>query len=216
MHLVYINPNATQAMTDSVVDIVRDEFPDAKFSGLTNTQGPLAIEGQEDGEAALPGVLALVDHAQRLGADAIIISCFDDTGLTEARAASSKPVYGIGQSAYLAAAKKSGYFSVVTSLGVSVPVIEANISTRGFKESCKGVWASGLPVLEIETGAESVIDTLAKSIDQACETDGSETIVLGCAGMSPLLEPLNARCDVELIDGVRASAALAISELENL
>ncbi len=40
---------------------------------------PGSIQGAEDGEAALPGLFEEIDKAE--GFDAIIIACFDDTGL---------------------------------------------------------------------------------------------------------------------------------------
>ena len=142
MRLVYINPNSTAAMTDSIVGVARAALPEAVVEGLTNTAGPPAIQGPEDGDAAVPGVLDLVRGAS--GADAIVIACFDDTGLAEARGAAACPVLGIGQAAYLMAAVMGRRFSVVTSLAVSVPVIRGNIEAAGFGAACLSVRASGL------------------------------------------------------------------------
>lgn len=46
MHLVYINPNSTQAMTDGITQVARRALPDAQITGLTNTAGPPAIRAQ--------------------------------------------------------------------------------------------------------------------------------------------------------------------------
>ncbi len=212
MHLVYINPNATQTMTDAVVKVARHHVPNAIVSGLTNTKGPAAIEGPEDGDAAIPGMLSLLEDAKALGADAIVIACFDDTGLAQAQAASPCPVYGIGQAAYIMGARAQGGFSVVTSVQVAVPVIAANIEAQGAQAACRGVHASGLAVLDIDEGTIQVRAALAAAIGVAFERDGSGAVVLGCAGMSPLLEDLEERCGIPLIDGVRASAQLACAK----
>ncbi len=211
MHLVYINPNATVTMTDAVVRAAREELPDATISGLTNLDGPPAIQGPEDGDAAIPGMLKLLDEAQNLGADVVIIACFDDTGLAQAQAAANCPVYGIGQAAYIMGAKARGGFSVVTSLAVSVPVISANIEAQGFQAQCGGVYPSNLPVLDIDTGTERVRAILAETILTAVQRDASGAVVLGCAGMSPLLKDLERRTGAILVDGVRASARIAIT-----
>ena len=213
MHLVYINPNATGTMTDDIVRVARQAVPQARMTGLTNHDGPAAIQGAEDGEAAVPGVLARVAEAEALGADAIVIACFDDTGLEEAQIAARCPVLGIGQSAYTIAKLTGGRFSVVTSLAVSVPVIEDNIERAGFGRFCASVRASGLPVLDIEKGTEAVRSTLSSAIRDTQQETECRSVILGCAGMAPLLQDLSARTHVTLIDGVTASAHLAMAVL---
>lgn len=211
MHVVYINPNATQSMTDAVVQVAQRAEPHVKISGLTNASGPAAIQGAADGEAALPGVLDLVAQAETMGASAIVIACFDDTGLERAREAATCPVLGIGQSAYTMGALLGGGFCVVTSLAVSIPVIEENIEAQGFTGQCSSVNASDLPVLEIDSGSEAVRSKLSAVIKDVHQRGDAKAIVLGCAGMAPLLEDLARRTDVKLIDGVRSSAHLAIA-----
>ena len=100
-------------------------------------------------------------------------------------------------------------FSVVTSLAVSIPVIEDNIRQQGFAGSCASVRASGLPVLTIDAGAPDTIDRIAAEIERARCEDAATCAVLGCAGMAPLKDALSARTQLPLIDGVAASALLA-------
>ena len=207
MRLLYINPNSTEAMTQGVLAVARAALPEAEVTGLTNTGAPPAIEGPADGAAALPPLLELV--ATNRDADAIVIACFDDTGLEQARALAPCPVLGIGQSAYVMATLLGWRFSVVTSLSVSIPVIEGNIAAQGFAGGCASVRASGLPVLTIDEGSETTRDRLARAILSARNDDGAEAVVLGCAGMAPLQADLSARSGVPLIDGVAASAQLA-------
>ena len=207
MRLVYINPNATVSMTEGIVAAARAACPGAEIHGVTNIDGPPAIEGPADGERAVPGVLALVEAAR---ADAIVIACFDDTGLAEAQAAARCPVLGIGQSAYLMAVLLGRRFAVLTSVAAAVPVIEGNIAAMGFAGQCAGVRASGLAVLDIDAGTEPVRARLAAGILQAQE-GGAQAVVLGCAGMAPLRGDLAARTGVALIDGVAASAHLSLA-----
>jgi allantoin racemase len=209
MRLVYINPNSTEAMTQSVVAVAAGAAPAATVTGMTNGDGPPAIQGAADGAAALPGLLARVRAAAAAGADAIVIACFDDTGLAEAQRDAPCPVLGIGQSAYLTAALLGLRFSVVTSTAASVPVIEENIEALGFRRQCASVRASGLQVLAIEDGSPEVRSILAEAIVRTHREDGGDAVVLGCAGMSRLRSDLESRTGVTLIDGVAASAVLA-------
>lgn len=208
MKILYINPNSTEAMTESIVAVARVANPDVEVVGWTNQDGPPAIQGPDDGAAAVPGLLALLPAAKAEAVDAIVIACFDDTGLAEVRAAAHCPVIGIGQSAYVAANLLGHRFSVVTTLDVSVPVIEGNIAAQGFGAACASVRASGLPVLVVEEGSETTRTRLAGEI-RAAQADGATAAVLGCAGMARLRDDLAARTGVPLIDGVAASIQIA-------
>lgn len=209
MKIAYINPNSTEAMTAHIVAAAQKALPEAEIFGLTNAGGPPAIEGPEDGDAAVPGVLALLPVARAQGAEAIVIACFDDTGLAEAQQQAGCPVLGIGQASYLMATLLGRRFSVVTSLPVSIPVIEDNIEKQGFAGLRASVRASGLSVLTIDAAAPETIDRIAAEIDLARDEDAAGCIVLGCAGMAPLKDVLADRTGLPLIDGVAASAHLA-------
>jgi len=201
-------------MTENIIAVARRALPDVEILGYTNADGPPAIQGEEDGLSSIPGLLALIPVARAAGAQAIVIACFDDTGLAQARDLAECPVLGIGQSAYLMAGALGRRFSVVTSLPVSVPVIEGNIHLQGFAAQCVSVRASGLPVLEIDEGSEATLARLVEEIDMASSGDRAEAVVLGCAGMSAHLAALAARTGVPLIDGVAASAHLARAVLD--
>lgn len=208
VRLLYMNPNSTEAMTDSMVSVARETAPGVEVLGWTNHLGPPSIQGPEDGEAAVEGLLALLPEARAAAADAIVIGCFDDTGLGPLQAAAHCPVIGIGQAAMSLASLQSDRFGIVTTLDVSVPVIETNVDCYGFRRACVGVFASGLPVLEVERGGQDVEDRLAMAIANA-EVAGADAVVLGCAGMSRLRRRLSARTGSLLIDGVVASAFIS-------
>ncbi|WP_095588606.1 aspartate/glutamate racemase family protein [Actibacterium ureilyticum] len=214
MRLLYLNPNSTVAMTDSIVASARRAVPGAAVTGWTNAGGPPAIQGPADGDAAVPGLLAMLPAARDHGADVIVIACFDDTGLEQLRAAAHCPVIGIGQAAYHMAGLRAGGFTVLTTLPVSIPVIEGNVARQGFARQCHGIKASGFPVLTVEEGAPDTLGTLAGQASALYATE-AVPVVLGCAGMTAHLEKLAAQTGAPLIDGVRAAAhlgrALALS-----
>lgn len=195
-------------MTDSVVSVARQEVPQAEVLGWTNHDGPAAIQGPEDGEMAIDGLLSLLPKAKSARADAIVIACFDDTGLDLIRAAAHCPVIGIGQAAMTAAALHQGRFGIVTTLDVSVPVISANVASYGYQAVCTGVLASGVPVLEVEAGGAEVETQLVATILRSKDA-GAHAIILGCAGMCRMSAALTARTGAVLVDGVQTSAHLA-------
>lgn len=212
MRILYLNPNSTEAMTASITASARAAVPPGvEVLGWTNAGAPPAIQGAGDGEAALPGLLAMLGPARQAGVDAIVIACFDDTGLAELREAAHCPVLGIGQSAYAMAGLLGRRFSVVTTLEVSVPVIRDNIRRQGFDGNCAAVRPTGLPVLTVEAGGEAVVTRIADEIARAAAEDRAETAVLGCAGMTGLRDVIARRSALPVVDGVQASAFLAMA-----
>ncbi|WP_299729260.1 aspartate/glutamate racemase family protein [uncultured Tateyamaria sp.] len=206
--IVIINPNSTVSMTDAMVDTAHKVVRGVNVVGWTSTKGPAAIQGEKDGEAAIPPLLDLIKKADEAGAKAIIIGCFDDTGLTAARELASCPVIGIGQAAYHLASLYGARFSVVTTLDVSVPILAANIESYGLAQNLSRVRASGVPVLALEEDREIATRQVKAEIRAALRDDNVDSVVLGCAGMGYIIGD-NDDVPIKLIDGVHAAVHLA-------
>lgn len=207
--IVFINPNSTASMTGAMVAAARAAAPDAVIEGRTSHRGPPAIQGEADGRLAVPPLLDIVREVADAGAGAIVIGCFDDTGLAEARALAPCPVIGLGQAAFHLAVLAADRFSVVTTLAVSVPVVEGNIRAAGFGGKLGRVRASGIPVLQLEAQPAASLDRLRDEIAAAGREDGIGAVVLGCAGMCVLASDLRRTTPLAVIDGVEAAARLA-------
>lgn len=206
--IVIINPNSTVSMTDAMVDMALKAAPEVHVVGWTSTQGPPAIQGEVDGDAAIPPLLELVEKADEEGAKAIIIGCFDDTGLSAARSLATVPVIGIGQAAYHLASLYGQRFSVVTTLDVSVPILRENISGYGLENSLGRVRASGVSVLALEDDRVNATRQVKDEIRRALREDNINSVVLGCAGMVHIVDESD-DIPVKLIDGVYAAVRLA-------
>ena len=204
--VIIINPNSTEAMTASMLAAARAAAPSLTFEGWTSHDGPPAIQGAEDGAAATEPLLALVRKADAQGAEGIIIGCFDDTALAEAARTARCPVVGIGQAAYHYCALRQWRFSVVTTLAVSVPVLEDNISAYGLAGGLGRVRASDVPVLELEHSSDAAVAPILHEAREAVLKDGIDAIVLGCAGMVNVTEALRRSLDVAVVDPVSAAA----------
>lgn len=205
--IVLINPNSTDVMTKAMVEAALKVG--VTLTGWTSHDGPASIQGPEDGAACIPPLLALVREASDAGAKAIIIGCFDDTGLDAARDIASCPVIGIGQAAYHMAVLSGAKFSVVTTLDVSVPILENNIHSYGFTSQLARVRASGVPVLDLETDPAGTADVVIGEINRAVTEDKVDTVVLGCAGMGHIQAYVGNIGNTRLVDGVTSAAQLA-------
>ena len=206
--IVIINPNSTQSMTDAMVKTAHKAAPEAHVVGWTSKEGPPAIQGEADGDVAIPPLLELVQKANAANVKAIIIGCFDDTGLSAARALANCPVIGIGQAAYHLASLYGARFSVVTTLDVSVPVLSANVSQYGLDRNLGRIRASGVPVLDLEYDRANATERVRAEIRAAVRDDEINSVVLGCAGMVHIVEERD-DISMKLIDGVHAAVRFA-------
>lgn len=205
MRIAFVNPNATASMTEKVAVAARGAASEGtEIIAFTNLDGPASIQGEADGDAATPGLLAIL-RRERETADAFVVACFDDTALFEAREVVGKPVFGIGEAAFLAAAEGGRRFSVVTTLSISVPIIEANIAAYGLGPACLRVRASEVPVLALEDEGSAARETVAAEIGKAIAEDRPDAVVLGCAGMADLADAFSTRFGLPVIDGVVAA-----------
>ena len=206
--IVIINPNSTVSMTEAMVKTARKAAPNSNIVGWTSMDGPPSIQGEQDGDAAIPPLLKLIGKADSAGAKAIIIGCFDDTGLAQARSIASCPVIGIGQAAYHFASLYGSRFSVVTTLDISVPILETNIKAYGLDANLARVRASGVPVLALDDDRERATKVVEAEIRSAILEDSINSVVLGCAGMVHITDN-RGDTSFKLIDGVHAAVCFA-------
>ena len=213
MRIVIVNPNTTQAMTQTIAAAARQAASAAtEIVAVQPSSGPASIEGVYDGALAVPGVIEEILRAEASGAtDAYVIACFDDTGLDAARSAAIAPVVGIGEAAFHVASLVSNRFTVITTLARSVPIIERNLANTGLAARCARVRATDIPVLALDDPASNARARISDMIDAAIRDEGADGIVLGCAGMANLAADLSAAHRLPVIEGVSAATRLAES-----
>lgn len=206
MSVILINPNSTEAMTESAVEAARLSAPDLKFEGWTSTAGPVVIEGAKDGDLAIPPLMDLVREASLKGPAAIIIACFDDTGLTQAQQVANCPVIGIGQASFTFAGLMSGQTAVITTVADAVPVISANILDQGHAKNISRVEAAHVPVLMLSNDPSSALERFVHAAHQL--PDDMRNIILGCSAAVSIRDDFAKQVVPYVIDGVTAAARL--------
>jgi len=207
-----INPNTTQAMTDTIEACARAVVaPGVSIIGVTSEIGPPSIESHYDEARSVPGVLQAVERGERQGADGYVIACFGDPGLDAAREFATGPVIGIAEAAMQTASHLGRGFSVVTTLARTMGRAADLAERYGMHRFCLGIHACELPVLDLDTDPNA-----RKIVTEACreavESDGSDVVVLGCAGMANMCASISAELRVPVIDGVTA-ATLTVQSL---
>lgn len=214
MKILVINPNTTASMTTKIGAAARAVArPDTEIVAVNPQNGPTSIQGFLDVATCVPGLLEEIKLHPDV--DAIVIACFDDTGLDAVRTLVSVPVLGIGEAAYHAASMIATKFSVITTLSRSVPGLENNLLNYGFAKKCVRVRATDIPVLKLEEGDPATLLKISSEIREAIEKDNAEAIVLGCAGMADLMAQLSQEFGLPVIDGVSAGVTFAEALVNN-
>ena len=208
MRILVVNPNTTVSMTEKIGAAARRvASAGTEIVAVNSAFGPASIEGFYDEAMSLAGLLAVIRNSQ--DHDAVVIACFDDTGLDAARCLTDKPVIGIGEAAYHMASMISNKFSVVTTLARSVPALEHNLHRYGLMARCARVRSSEVAVLDLEHPGSDACNRISAEIGRAVAEDRAEAIVLGCAGMADLAEALAQEHGLPVLDGVTCAVGLA-------
>ncbi len=207
-----INPNTTETMTAGIGRCAQAVAgPGVTVTAVTSAFGPPSIESHYDEAMSVPGLLDAIRRGESQGVRGYVIACFGDPGLDAARELARGPVLGIAEAAMHTASHLGRGFSVVTTLGRTIGRAAELAERYGMDRFCQGIHACEIPVLDLET------DPMAcKAVTEACreavESDRSDAVVLGCAGMADMCAAISEEIGVPVVDGVTA-ATLTVQSL---
>ncbi|OLL30753.1 Asp/Glu racemase [Burkholderia sp. SRS-W-2-2016] len=206
MRIKLINPNTTRRMTEAMGRCARDvAAPGTEVIAVNPTMGPPSIEGYYDEALATPGLLAEVAAGERDGCDGYVIACFGDPGLYAARELARGPVIGIAEAAMHAASVLAPGFSVVTTLARTCGMAWHLAERYGMKRFCRNVRATDVAVLDLDKPGSAARRIILDECRRALDEDGSDAIVLGCAGMAELCAEIEDALGAPVIEGVTAA-----------
>jgi len=205
MRIKVVNPNTTASMTAKIGECARAvSGPGVTVDAVNPPSGPVSIESHYDEVMCAPGVVQEVLTGEVEGYDGYVIACFGDPGLLAAREVASGPVVGIAEAAMRTAGYLGRSFSVVTTLERTIGHTRELTTSYGVAGQCAGVHACEIPVVELETDPLARATVLA-ACESALQQDGSDVLVLGCAGMADLAAHVSGQLGVPVVDGVVAA-----------
>jgi allantoin racemase len=206
-----INPNTTEAMTATIEECARAVVaPGTSVTGVTSEIGPPSIESHYDEARSVPGVLQAIERGEHEGVDGYVIACFGDPGLDAAREVAAGPVLGIAEAAMHTASHLGRSFSVVTTLARTVGRAADLADRYGMQRFCRGFHACEIPVLDLDTDPDA-LKLVTEACRDAVESDGSDAVVLGCAGMADMCRHISQEIGVPVVDGVTAAVLIVQS-----
>ena len=209
MHIRIVNPNTTAAFTAGLQTAAAAvAAPGTRVTATQPRTGPTSIESHGEEARGALGVVEAVATGEREGVDAYVVACFGDTGVHAAREVARGPVVGMTEAALYAAAMLAPSFAIVTLPRRTRVHALRVVHETGLMHRC-AVRAVDVAVLDLAEEAAAVFPAVLAEARLALDRDGAEALILGCAGMTELVAPLEAALGVPVIDGVLAGLKMA-------
>jgi len=207
--IAILNPNTTAAFTTRLATAARKIVaPGTEVIARSPAHGPASIECHADEAAAVPNLLALIEEEEQLGTGAYVIACFGDTGIDAAREIANGPVIGMTEAALFAAAMLAARFSIITLPPRTLAQSERVLRHTGLFHRCH-VRAIDADVQDCVGLDEPLLAAMLAESRTALREDRAEAIILGCAGLSDLVSPMQAALGIPVLDGVCIAVTMA-------
>ena len=137
--------------------------------------------------------------------DALVIGCFYDIGLREAREVSGKaPITAPCQATSSIAATLGNRFSVLVGRRKWIPKMRENLNLYGHSERLASMRALGLGVRDFQVDHERTKERLLSEGRAAIEEDGAEVLILGCTAEYGFFQSMQEELGVPVLDAALA------------
>lgn len=206
--ILVINPNSNPDVTHGLAEALAPlSIPGrARIECMTLEEGPFGIESNLDAQSVVLPLRRTV--LARDDADAFVIACYSDPGLTLCREATPKPVFGIQESGLFAALQRGNRVGVVAlgpqSIARHLPYIRA----LGLEGRLAAERPLNLSVAESE--AEAAYPRIEEVARDLIEKDMADTLLMGCAGLARHVPRLEAALGCPVTEPTQAATVQAL------
>jgi len=173
-----------------VEDVAELGGSDITMSVQILSSGPASIESHYDEMLAVADIIRVCAEAEKDGVNAVVIDCFGDPGVDAARELLNIPVFGPAQITMHTACMLGRRFCVVTVLERLHPLIHDLAVKYGVDGHMSRPRSIGVPVLEIESDPDMLVEALIRESIAAVREDEVEVIVFGCTGFYGMTEKI--------------------------
>jgi len=177
-------------------------------------KGPSFIETYEHEKLAVPDLLRVVKNGEKQGYNAIVINCFGNPGLKEAKTLVKIPVVGAGEASFLKAKTFQKRFSVITTVNEAVVRVRRNAKKHGTEQLLASIRPLGMHVPEL-VQKQRLRKALLTEGKRTLKEDHAEIIVLGCTAMAGNAEWLSRKLGVPVIDPTKAAIEVAREQVKS-
>jgi allantoin racemase len=173
-----------------------------EFRAVHPPGGPESIESWFETSVATMAIMTLVKENPDI--DGIVLACYGDPGLFALREIVDVPVVGIAEASFLTACMIAYKFGILVGEHKDVPSLENVLWTYGLEKRCAGLEPIGTAILDLQTDPAATLLALENSSKKLI-TQGAETVLLGCAGLSNFKDDLSRSLEVPVIDPIEAA-----------
>jgi allantoin racemase len=204
--VLWIDPVAHDDFSGDIQDILQSAArPDTTVDVTALDRGPHHVEYHYYEALVTPDVLHEVKRAENDGYDAVVVGCFYDLALEEAREVSeSMPIAAPAEATTHLATTLGDSFSVVVGRQKWVPQMRDRVRKYGFDDQLASFRTADLGVLDFQADPETTEQRLRAAATKAVEQDDAEVVILGCTAEYGFYEDLQAELGVPVLDAVTA------------
>ncbi|HVN53196.1 MAG TPA: aspartate/glutamate racemase family protein [Anaerolineaceae bacterium] len=204
MRILWINPVGTDVFDEDTLDILnaaRQEATQVDVVSLPDDR-PKHLEYHAY-EGLVIGDIVRITRQSASQYDAIVIGCFYDVGLREAREVSGRAIVTAPcQSATAIASNLGNTFSVLVGRRKWIPKMRENILAYGHGHRLASLRPLDLGVHDFQADHTLTCERLLAEGKRAVEEDGAEVLILGCTAEYGFHETMQTSLGVPVLDAV--------------
>tara|TARA_Y100001970_G_scaffold221382_1_gene272065 strand:- start:1949 stop:2755 length:807 start_codon:yes stop_codon:yes gene_type:complete len=203
--IMYLTPVGVDVLDDLFFDMVKetkDPNSEVHITSLHDKNGSFShIEFRSYEAMATPGIINGTIRASEEGFDALVIGCFYDTALHDAREVSGNMiVVAPCHSSIEIALSLANNFGIIVGRRKWVNQMTNTVAEHGYKDKLAGFFDVGLGVDDFQADHKKTIELLTKASKKAVETAYAESIILGCTAEFGFYKSLQNEIGVPVID----------------
>jgi len=199
--ILFVDPVPGPVDPDFQSFLEREKASETELVFSSIDSGPENLEYRFYEAIVLRDILRLVIKAEKENFDGVVIGCFYDPGLYEAREIGEGIVIvAPGEASMHIASTLGNSFSIVVGRDKWIPRVHENILKYGFSEKLASIKSLGLGVNDFQKDPERTIELLLKAAKEAKARDRAEVIILGCTMQFGFYEELQEELEIPVID----------------
>ena len=206
MRILWIDPIGTDVFSDDVLKILNAaKRPGTEVDVVSlPADRPKHVEYHAYEGLVVGDIVRIAEEASH-DYDAIVIGCFYDVGLREAREVSGRAIVTAPcQSATAIASNLGNTFSVLVGRRKWIPKMSENVRLYGHEHRLASMRPLGLGVHDFQVDHDRTCDRLLTEGRTAIELDGAEVLILGCTAEYGFNRQMQEQLGVPVIDAVTA------------
>jgi allantoin racemase len=206
MRILWINPvgtNAFDADTRRILDEAKRADSQVDLVSLPADR-PRHLEYHAYEALVVADIVRLTQHAADKF-DAVVIGCFYDVGLREAREVSGRAIVTAPcQSATAIASNLGNTFSILVGRRKWIPKMRENVLHYGHGDRLVSMRPLELGVHDFQANHDETCRRLLSEGRKAVQEDGAEVLILGCTAEYGFYQEMQRELGVPVIDAVLA------------